>query len=102
MRPSIFPMVTFKIRLAAAQLLTAIAQLAPNWKWKIDGLATGVVLVVLILNRTAVKESSAGPWMNVVALFCLGLILRRNLRAKQKANPSPPEKPSPRQAAHRG
>jgi len=75
-----------KIRLVATQLATAIAQLAPNWKWQIDGVATATVLIVLILDRTAIKVSAAGPWINVLAIFCLGLILHRNLRPRQTGN----------------
>ncbi len=81
-----------KVRLVGAQLVTAIAQLAPNWRWKIDGVATTTVLVVLALNKTSIIESGAGPWMNVLAIFCLGLTLRRNLRGKQGEKSSLPEK----------
>jgi hypothetical protein len=92
MKPSTSRKSYCKVRLVGAQLVTAIAQLAPNWRWKIDGVAISTVLIVLVLNKTSIKDSSAGPWMNVVAIFCLGLIMRRNLRAKQNANPSLPEK----------
>ncbi|UIF89241.1 hypothetical protein [Cupriavidus sp. UYPR2.512] len=85
-----------KIRLAAATFVTAIAQLVPNWRWKIDGVATATVLTVLALNKTSIKATVVGPWMNVVAIFCLGLVLHRNLRAKDKGNRSFSGKPSRR------
>lgn len=91
-----------KVRVVGAQLRIAIAQLAPNWRWKIDGVATITVLIVLALNKTSIIESGAGPWMNVVAIFCLGLTLRRNLRGKQGANSSLAEKRNSRQATRRG
>lgn len=50
----------------------------PNWKWRIDGLALAIVLVVLVLDRTSIKNTVGGPWMNVVALYCVGALLHRN------------------------
>jgi hypothetical protein len=78
------------VRLAAARLGTEIAQLTPNCKWRVDGVATAAVLIVLILDRTSIKVSAAGPWMNVVALFCVGFVLQRNLgRRRHTGQPSP-------------
>lgn len=68
-----------KGRLALTGLRTEIAQLVPKWKWRIDGIATAAVLIVMLLDRTKIKFSIVGPWMNVVALFCVGLILHRHL-----------------------
>lgn len=77
-------------RIAAARLGTEIAQLVPHWKWRVDGVATAAVLIVLILDRTPIKITAAGPWMNVIALFSLGLVLHRNLgRRRQTGQPSP-------------
>lgn len=77
------------VRILAARLCTEIAQLAPNWKWRIDGVATAAVLIVLILDRTTFKVSAAGPWMNVVAIFCVGFVLQRNLGRRRQTRQQP-------------
>lgn len=83
MKPSHPPKQIGKIlRSAPANLFTALAQLAPNWRWKIDGVSTAIVLAVLVLNKTPIKATAIGPWMNVVAIFSLGVVLRRNFWAK--------------------
>jgi hypothetical protein len=78
------------VRRAAARLGTELAQFVPNWKWRVDGVASAAVLIVLILDRTLVKVSVAGPWMNAFALFCVGFILHRNMGRRQgTGSPSP-------------
>ncbi|MGF6604465.1 hypothetical protein P3T23_009220 [Paraburkholderia sp. GAS448] len=78
------------VRLVAARLGTEIAQLAPNWKWRVDGVATAAVLLVLILDRTSIKVSAAGPWMNVVAIFCVGFVVQRTLGCRRQTGQRSP------------
>lgn len=62
----------------------------PNWEWRIDGVALAVVLVVLVLDRTSVKNTVCGPWMNVVALYSVGALLHRNTpRRRNGSAPRP-------------
>lgn len=77
-------------RLAANRLGKEIAQLAPDWQWRVDGVATAAVLMVLILDRTSIKLSVVGPWMNVIALFCIGFVLHRNLGRRRQGGQSSP------------
>lgn len=90
MNPLSAPKIYATVRRAAAHLGKEAAQLAPNWKWRFDGVATAAVLIVLILDRTIIKVSAAGPWMNVVALFCVGFVLQRNLGNRRRQGRSSP------------
>lgn len=91
-----------KIGVAAVNFTRALRELAPNWQWKVDGVATAIVLTVLLLNKTSVKATAVGPWMNVVAIFSLGIVLHRNLRTRKKANPAADGKLASRWGRRRG
>lgn len=56
----------------------------PTWSWKIDGVALVMVCATLVVDRTALTHSAITAWLNVLSIFALGLILRRNLRRDVK------------------
>ncbi len=78
--------VAFRALSDAAQtnFLAWLRQPTARWSWRIDGPALFVVIATLLADRTPLRHSLVIAWMNVVAIFAIGLILHRNLRRDVK------------------
>jgi hypothetical protein len=51
-----------------------------TWSWKIDGLAIAILGATLLIDRTGIGHTRYATWASVIALFALGLLLRRHLK----------------------